>query len=108
MASRACRHGHESRSFARHPDAFDVRIQNARGQIGQAESAALLRTLLMPSEIRESHRHGDPRVQDAYALRCVPQVHGPALDTLRFARGIIDRELNAATDNPLVLDTGSC
>ena len=45
-------------------------------------------------------------MQDAYALRCVPQVHGPALDTLRFARGIIERELNAATDNPLVLDTG--
>jgi histidine ammonia-lyase len=88
------------------PDAFDARIQDARGQIGQRESAALLRTLLEGSAIRESHRFGDPRVQDAYALRCVPQVHGPALDTLRFARGIIERELNAATDNPLVLATG--
>ncbi len=88
------------------PDAFDARIQDARGQLGQSESAALLRSLLSNSEIRESHRYGDPRVQDAYALRCVPQVHGPALDTLRFARGIIERELNAATDNPLVLDTG--
>jgi histidine ammonia-lyase len=45
-------------------------------------------------------------VQDAYALRCVPQVHGPALDALRFAHGVITRELNAATDNPLVLETG--
>lgn len=88
------------------PDAFDTRIQDARGQIGQAESAALLRTLLAGSEIRESHRFGDPRVQDAYALRCVPQVHGPALDALRFAHGVITRELNAATDNPLVLETG--
>lgn len=88
------------------PVAFDERIQIARGQIGQAESAALLRELLQNSEIRESHRYGDPRVQDAYALRCVPQVHGPALDTLRFTRSIIERELNAATDNPLVLESG--
>lgn len=88
------------------PTAFDERIQIARGQIGQAESAALLRELLEGSEIRESHRHGDPRVQDAYALRCVPQVHGPALDTLRFTRAMIERELNAATDNPLVLQSG--
>lgn len=88
------------------PDAFDPRIQEARGQAGQAESAALLRHLLGESEIRESHRFGDPRVQDAYALRCVPQVHGPALDALRFASGIITRELNAATDNPLVIESG--
>lgn len=88
------------------PDAFDARIQEARGQLGQGESAALLRVLLADSALRESHRYGDPRVQDAYALRCVPQVHGPALDTLRFAGGIIERELNAATDNPLVLVSG--
>ena len=88
------------------PDAFDVRIQEARGQHGQHQSAALLRALLADSAIRESHRHGDPRVQDAYALRCVPQVHGPAFDALHFAQGIIERELNAATDNPLVLETG--
>lgn len=88
------------------PDAFDARIQAARGQTGQIESAAILRMLLNGSEIRESHRLGDPRVQDAYALRCVPQVHGPALDALRFARGLINRELNAATDNPLVMASG--
>ena len=86
------------------PVAFDARIQAARGQVGQVESAALLRALLADSEIRESHRTGDPRVQDAYALRCMPQVHGPARDAFAFAESVIGRELNAATDNPLVLD----
>ncbi len=89
------------------PVAFDARIQDARGQDGQRDSAALLRTLLENSEIRESHRDGDPRVQDAYALRCMPQVHGPVLDALRFAEGLIGRELNAATDNPLVFEDGT-
>src|SRR6476620_3095891 len=84
------------------PVAFDSRIQDARGQLGQAASAAFLRELLADSEIRESHRHNDPRVQDAYALRCMPQVHGPVLDAIDFAAGVIGRELNAATDNPLV------
>ncbi|HYW33223.1 MAG TPA: histidine ammonia-lyase [Gemmatimonas sp.] len=88
------------------PDAFDDRIQTARGQHGQTASASLLRFLTHRSAIRESHRTGDARVQDAYALRCAPQVHGPALDALRHARGVIERELNAATDNPLVLATG--
>ncbi|MEP6690641.1 MAG: histidine ammonia-lyase [Gemmatimonadaceae bacterium] len=88
------------------PVAFDARIHDARGQSGQSESAALLRALLADSEIRESHRHGDARVQDAYALRCMPQVHGPVLDALRFAESMIARELNAATDNPLVFETG--
>ncbi|HTL96238.1 MAG TPA: histidine ammonia-lyase [Gemmatimonadaceae bacterium] len=86
------------------PVAFDERIQTARGQVGQIESAELLRALLADSEIRESHRTGDPRVQDAYALRCMPQVHGPVLDALAFAESVIARELNAATDNPLVMD----
>ena len=89
------------------PVAFDSRIQEARGQVGQIESARLLRDLLAESEIRESHRDGDPRVQDAYALRCMPQVHGPALDALDFCEGLIARELNAATDNPLVFDDGT-
>ena len=88
------------------PVAFDARIQDARGQLGQAASAALLRSLLQESEIRESHRDGDPRVQDAYALRCMPQVHGPVLDAIDFAAGVIGRELNAATDNPLVFEDG--
>jgi histidine ammonia-lyase len=89
------------------PVAFDARIHEVRGQRGQNESAALLRALLADSDIRESHRHGDPRVQDAYALRCMPQVHGPVRDALRFAEDLIARELNAATDNPLVFDDGA-
>lgn len=88
------------------PVAFDERIQAVRGQLGQAASAAVLRELLADSEIRESHRHGDPRVQDPYSLRCMPQVHGPVLDALDFAASIVGRELNAATDNPLVFETG--
>ncbi len=88
------------------PVAFDERIQTVRGQLGQAASAAYLRELLADSEIRESHRENDPRVQDAYALRCMPQVHGPVLDALDFASGVIGRELNAATDNPLVFESG--
>src|SRR3979411_3053379 len=89
------------------PVAFDARIQEVRGQLGQAASAALLRAHLQSSQIRESHREGDPRVQDPYALRCMPQVHGPVLDAIDFCAGVIGRELNAATDNPLVFaDTG--
>ena len=86
------------------PTAFDPRIHDARGQLGQAACAAALRGLLADSEIRESHRSDDPRVQDAYCLRCMPQVHGPVLDAVDFAAGVIGRELNAATDNPLVFE----
>lgn len=89
------------------PVAFDPRIHAARGQEGQQRSAALLLELLADSQIRESHRHGDPRVQDAYALRCMPQVHGPVSDAIRFAEDIVTRELNAATDNPLVFEDGT-
>ena len=89
------------------PTAFDPRLHAARGQRGQRRSAALLLELLADSEIRESHRHGDPRVQDAYALRCMPQVHGAALDAIEFATGMVVTELNAATDNPLVFDDGT-
>jgi histidine ammonia-lyase len=89
------------------PAAFDARLHDARGQRGQRRSAALLLELLAESEIRESHRHDDPRVQDAYALRCMPQVHGAALDALEFAAGMVAAELNAATDNPLVFEDGT-
>jgi histidine ammonia-lyase len=88
------------------PSAFDARIHEARGQRGQTRSAALLRDLLEDSAIRESHRHGDPRVQDPYALRCMPQVHGPVLDALEWIEQAVARELNAATDNPLVFENG--
>jgi histidine ammonia-lyase len=88
------------------PVAFDTRIHEVRGQAGQQRSASLLRDLLVDSEIRESHRHGDPRVQDAYCLRCMPQVHGPVADAIDFAESLVARELNAATDNPLVFENG--
>ena len=88
------------------PVPFDERIHDARGQTGQAQSAALLRRLLEDSELRESHRVGDPRVQDAYCLRCMPQVHGPVFDALAWIGEIVSRELNAATDNPLVFENG--
>ena len=84
------------------PDAFDPLIQQARPQRGQITSAARLRTLLAESEIRESHRYGDPRVQDAYSLRCMPQVHGAARQALAYVRDVLEVEANSATDNPLI------
>jgi histidine ammonia-lyase len=84
------------------PEAFRAEIQQARPHPGQAVSAARLRFHLRDSEIRESHREGDPRVQDAYALRCMPQVHGAARQALGYVRGILETEANSATDNPLV------
>jgi histidine ammonia-lyase len=80
---------------------FDQRIHAARGQPGQIEVAKLLLALLRGSAIRKSHIDCD-RVQDPYSLRCQPQVMGAALDVLRFAAGVVVREANAASDNPLV------
>ncbi|MBW3552867.1 MAG: histidine ammonia-lyase [Gemmatimonadetes bacterium] len=89
------------------PDAFDEAIQRARPQPGQAESAARLRSLLRESEIRESHRNDDPRVQDAYSLRCMPQVHGAARQAFGYIRQVLEVEANSATDNPLIFpETG--
>lgn len=89
------------------PDPFDEAIQRARPQPGQAESAARLRALLADSQIRESHRENDPRVQDAYSLRCMPQVHGAARQALRYVRQVLEVEANSATDNPLIFpETG--
>ncbi|MFN2570598.1 MAG: histidine ammonia-lyase [Gemmatimonadales bacterium] len=84
------------------PDPFDARIHDARPHQWQQRSAALLRELLADSEIRESHRENDPRVQDAYSLRCTPQVLGAVGEGVAFAERIVTTELNAATDNPLV------
>ncbi|HEX4574633.1 MAG TPA: histidine ammonia-lyase [Gemmatimonadales bacterium] len=86
------------------PAPFDARIHDARPHPFQQRSAALLRELLADSEIRESHRDNDPRVQDAYSLRCTPQVLGAVGEALAFAERLIATELNAATDNPLVFD----
>jgi len=84
------------------PRAFFEGIQKARPHPGQARSAANLVRLLERSEIRASHL-GCGRVQDAYSLRCAPQVHGAVRDTLAEARRVFSIELNSATDNPLVI-----
>ncbi|MCL4402244.1 MAG: histidine ammonia-lyase [Acidobacteria bacterium] len=83
------------------PRAFDARVHAVRPHPGQVRSAARLRRLLEGSEIRASHI-ACRRVQDAYSLRCAPQVHGAVRDTLAEARRVFSIELNAATDNPLV------
>jgi histidine ammonia-lyase len=84
------------------PAAFDARIHEARPHAGQVAAAKHLRELLAGSEIRESHRHNDPRVQDAYCLRCMPQVHGAVRGALQHAREVIEIETGSATDNPLI------
>ena len=86
--------------------AFDPRVIRARPHPGAVASARNLRALLAGSKIRESHR-GCGRVQDNYALRCMPQVHGAARDAFDHALVVIEREMNSATDNPLVFaETG--
>src|SRR6202521_4852521 len=86
------------------PGAFDARIMHARAYAGAATTARNLANLNEGSQIRESHRsvEKDTRVQDAYSLRCTPQVHGAVRDSLAQAREIAAVELNSATDNPLV------
>ena len=86
--------------------AFAADLQALRPQLGQAASARNLTRMLHGSAIVASHRVGDSRVQDAYSLRCTPQVHGAALDTLAHARTIAERELDAAIDNPMILPDG--
>jgi histidine ammonia-lyase len=88
------------------PAPLDPRIHAARPHRGQIEAAEIMRALLADSEIRESHREDDPRVQDAYSLRCAPQVLGAVRDAIRFAEDTVVVELNASTDNPLVFDNG--
>jgi histidine ammonia-lyase len=81
--------------------AFDERIQRVRPHPGQLKTAGNLRRMLEGSQIRESHRQCG-RVQDAYSLRCIPQVHGAVRDTLAHCRGVFEIEANSAVDNPLV------
>ncbi|HWB19566.1 MAG TPA: histidine ammonia-lyase [Phycisphaerales bacterium] len=84
-------------------DAFlDARLHKARNQPGQIEVAKRLRELLKGSEILPSHVENDPRVQDPYSLRAMPQVMGAAMDAIGHVRGAVERELGAVTDNPLV------
>jgi histidine ammonia-lyase len=83
--------------------AFDARLHAARAHAGQVLSAGHLLELLEGSTIPRTHGEGS-RIQDAYCLRCIPQVHGATWDTLQFARGVFEIELNSATDNPLVFE----
>ena len=84
---------------------FDERIQAIRPHPGQKAVAANIRLLLTDSAILESHKNCD-KVQDPYSLRCIPQVHGATRDLLEYASGVIERELNSVTDNPLVFSDG--
>ena len=86
--------------------AFAADLMALRPHAGQTTSAANLRRLLADSPIVASHRTDDPRVQDAYSLRCAPQVLGAARDTIAFARSIAETELISAIDNPSVLPDG--
>ena len=85
---------------------YDERVQALRPHPGQLDSAANLRALLTGSPLLASHRHSRHAVQDAYCLRCAPQVHGAVRDVLGFARGILETELGAVVDNPVVVRDG--
>ncbi|HTP13632.1 MAG TPA: histidine ammonia-lyase [Bacteroidota bacterium] len=81
---------------------FDERIQKLRPFRGQSDSARNVRRLMAGSEIRESHRENDPRVQDAYSMRCIPQVHGASRDAVDYVYDKVSTEINSANDNPLI------
>lgn len=85
---------------------FAADIQQLRGHPGQTASAANLRRLLAGSPIVASHRESDHAVQDPYSIRCSPQVHGAARDGHAFCAEVVDRELGAVTDNPILMDDG--
>jgi histidine ammonia-lyase len=82
--------------------AWDEALHATRPHPGQSTVAANLRALMTGSPNVESHKTGDPRVQDPYSVRCMPQVHGASRDALAYARGVLEIEINAVTDNPLV------
>jgi histidine ammonia-lyase len=85
---------------------YDERVQALRPHPGQLDSAANLRALLAGSPLLASHRHSRHAVQDAYCLRCAPQVHGAVRDVLGFARRVLETELGAVVDNPVVVPDG--
>ncbi|PWN05513.1 histidine ammonia-lyase [Rhodohalobacter mucosus] len=84
---------------------FDQRIHDVRPHPGQKIVAENVRSLLLKSEILESHRHCG-KVQDPYCLRCIPQVHGASRDAIDYAAEVIEREINSVTDNPLIFPDG--
>lgn len=81
---------------------FDSRIHRLRPYVGQADAAFNVRRMMRGSRLRESHRHDDPRVQDAYSIRCIPQVHGASRDAIAYTARQVAVELNSANDNPLI------
>jgi histidine ammonia-lyase len=85
---------------------YDERVQIIRPHPGQLDSAANLRALLAGSGLMASHRHSRHAVQDAYCLRCAPQVHGAVRDVLSYARGVLETELGAVVDNPVIVPDG--
>src|SRR5215468_7770498 len=85
---------------------YDERVQVLRPHPGQLDSAANLRALLAGSPLLASHRHSRHAVQDAYSLRCAPQVHGAVRDVLAHARRVIDIELDSVVDNPVIVPDG--
>lgn len=87
--------------------AFAADYHAARPHRGQARTAADLRHLLRGSQLQHSHHKDAHRVQDPYSVRCVPQVHGASRDALQYVRGVLEVEVNSATDNPLVFPNGS-
>lgn len=87
--------------------AYNAKIHNLRPYKGQADTAKNMLALIKGSSIRKSHVHDDPRVQDAYSLRCIPQVHGASRDAIDYVSSIITIEMNSANDNPLIFpETG--
>jgi histidine ammonia-lyase len=86
--------------------AFSAAYQSTRPHPGQVRTAAELRWLLRDSDLQRSHHADRHRVQDPYSLRCVPQVHGAVRDALGYLHGVLDIEMNSATDNPLVFPEG--
>jgi histidine ammonia-lyase len=88
------------------PVAFDPRLHDARPHPGQKKAAAHLLFLLKGSEIRQSHLKNDPRIQDAYSLRCIPQVHGAVRGALKHIEEVLLTESASATDNPLIFEGG--
>jgi histidine ammonia-lyase len=85
---------------------YDERVQVLRPHPGQLDSAANLRALLAGSPLLASHRHSRHAVQDAYSLRCAPQVHGAVRDVLAYGRRVIDVELDSVVDNPVIVPDG--
>ncbi len=85
---------------------FDERIHMLRPHKGQGECASNIRRIIEGSQIRESHRVNHDKVQDAYSLRCIPQVHGASRDTVNYVKQIIETEINSVTDNPIIYPEG--